>query len=142
MFLHVHSYDFNWFTKRKGIVNFNKMEKIISFSYCSVILLFIPATYSMDILKMDFKIWEEKCLSGKAVRSFILHLKCQDKTVNSEDGIEDSCIVRPFHSETVSNNHLGADNASIESICQMWVYDRLRLFKKICAKNIKKSFSV
>lgn len=129
-----HSYNFNWFTKRKGIVKFNKMEKIISFSYCSVILLFIPATYSMDILKMDFKIWEERCLRGKAIRNVILHLKCQNKNVNSEDGIEDSCIVRPFHSETVSNNYLGADNASIESVCQMWVYDQLRCFFYFCAK--------
>lgn len=96
------------------------MEKIFGFAYCSVILLFVPATYSVDILKIDFKIWEERCLRGKAIRNFILHLKCQKNViVNSENGIEDSCIVRPFHSETVSNSDLGADNASIESICQM-----------------------
>lgn len=96
------------------------MEKIFGFAYCSVILLFVPATYSMDILKIDFKIWEERCLRGKAIRNFILHLKCQKNViVNSESGIEDSCIVRPFHSETVSNSYLGADNASIESICKM-----------------------
>lgn len=96
------------------------MEKIFGFAYCSVILLFVPATYSVDILKIDFKIWEARCLRGKAIRNFILHLKCQKNViVNSENGIEDSCIVRPFHSETVSNSYLTADNASIESICQM-----------------------
>lgn len=96
------------------------MEKIFGFIYCLVILFFVFVIYLVEILKIDFKILEERCLRGKVIWNFIFYLKCQKNViVNLEDGIEDLCIVRLFYSEIVSNSYFIVDNVFVESICKM-----------------------
>lgn len=80
--------------------------------------LLIPLVSLMEVLKVDFKICDEKCIKGKSVKSFVLHLKCKTNAWSSPNKDEDSCIVRPNDMKTLDYSNIVASNISTDTICQ------------------------
>nr|XP_022323809.1 uncharacterized protein LOC111124864 isoform X1 [Crassostrea virginica] len=97
--------------------------------------LLIPLVSLMEVLKVDFKICDEKCIKGKSVKSFVLHLKCKINAWSSPNKDEDSCIVRPNDMKTLDYSNIVASNISTDTICQST--PKTRLPTTFCVEKTK-----
>lgn len=89
---------------------------MLSRSSCGIFLFVLRFGPLMAAIQMDFNIHEEKCLIGRVVKNFILHLKCRNSARNEIQRGDDSCLLKPYKNEDVA---MDITPGSTDIPCQM-----------------------
>ncbi|XP_062620782.1 uncharacterized protein LOC134282403 [Saccostrea cucullata] len=73
---------------------------------CLTLLLVLSYASLMEMIQLDFKICGVKCLTGRAVNKFILHLKCRNNTQKVINSGRNTCLLQSYQQTSINKGQM------------------------------------